>query len=55
MNNTQFKPLNQVTNKMIINCKVFHAKMKDRISREISGTKVVREQDGRQLHWCKKF
>ena len=34
---------------------MFHAKMKDRISREISGTKVVREQGGRQLHWCKKF
>ena len=51
----QLKRLNRVTNKMLINRKMFHARMKDRISKEISGIKVVREQGGRQLHWCKKF
>ena len=55
MNNTQLRQLNQVTNKMIINRKMFHARMKDMISREKSDTKAVREQGGRQLHWCKKF
>ena len=43
MSNTQFRRLNQVMNKVIINRKVFHERMKTRISREISGTKVVRE------------
>ena len=55
MNNTQLRQLNRVMNKMIINSKVFHARIKYRISGEISGTKVVREQGGRQLHWGKKF
>ena len=54
MNNMQLRQLNQVTNKMIINRNVFHARMIDRIDREIGGTKVVREQDGQQLPWYKK-
>ena len=41
MDNTQLGRLKQVTNKMIINHKVFHAKTKDKISGEISDTKVV--------------
>ena len=32
-----------------------HARMKYKISGEISDTKVVREQGGRQLHWFKNF
>ena len=55
MNNTQLKRLNQVVNKIIINSKVFPTRVKYIISKEISDTKVVREQGGRQLHWCKKF
>ena len=53
MNNTKVRRLNQVTKKVIIKRKVFHARMKDMTSEEISGTKVVREQGGWQLHWCK--
>ena len=55
MNNTQLRQLNRVKNKMIINRKVFHARMKGRIDGEISGTKVVRKQVERQLHWYKKI
>ena len=55
MSNTLPRRLNQVTNKMIINRKVFHARMKNRINKEISGTKVVREQNRQGLHWDKKF
>ena len=47
MNNMQLRRLNKVTNKVIINRKVFHAKMKNIISKEISGTNIVREQGGR--------
>ena len=54
MNNTQLRQLNRVKNKMIINRKVSHARMKDKIDGEISGTKVVRKQVERQLHWYKK-
>ena len=43
MSNMQLRRLNQVRNKVIINRKVFHARIKNRISRETSGTKVVRE------------
>ena len=46
MKNTQLGRLNQVTNKMIINCKAFHVRMKYKISGEISDTKVVREHVG---------
>ena len=46
MNNKQLEQLNQFTNKVIINRKVFHERMKYRINGEISGTKVVREQGG---------
>ena len=51
MNNTQLKRLNQVTNKMIINHKVFHARVEDRISEKISNIKVFREEGRRGLHW----
>ena len=50
MSNMQLRRLNQVTNKFIIYRKVFHARMESRISREKSGTKVVREQSRRGLH-----
>ena len=40
---------------MIINRKVCHGRMKNKISRVITGTKVVREQSRRGLHWDKKF
>ena len=40
---------------MIINCKVFDERMKDRISGEIGGTKFVREQGRQWLHMNKKF
>ena len=55
MNNMQLRRLNHVKNKIIINLKMFHAKMKDMISGEISGTKVVREHGRQGLHWDKKF
>ena len=55
MSNTQLQRLNQVTNKVIINHKVFHVIMEKSISREISNTKVVREQSRRGLHWDKKL
>ena len=55
MSNMKLKRQNQVTNKVIINHKVFHGRMKNRISREISGIKVVLEQSRRGLHWNKKF
>ena len=55
MSNTQLRRLNQVTNKVIINRKVFHARMENRISREISDTKVAREQSRRGLHSDKKL
>ena len=41
MNKTQLKRLNQVTNRMIINHKVFHARVKYRVGGEIGDTKVV--------------
>ena len=41
MNKIQLGRLNQVMNKVIINRKVSHARMKYKISGEISGTKVV--------------
>ena len=50
MNNTQLGRLNQVTRKVIINRKVFHVRMKNRISEDISGTKIVQEQGGRKPH-----
>ena len=55
MSNKQFGRLNQVTNKVIINRKVFHARMENRISRKINDTKVVREQSKMGLHWDKKL
>ena len=55
MSNTQLRRLNQVTNKVIINRKVLHARMGNRITREISGTKVAREQSRRGLHSDKKL
>ena len=55
MNNTQLGRLNQVIKKVIINRKVFHARMKNRISGEICGTKIFREQGGWQPHWGEKF
>ena len=50
MSNTQLKRLNQVINKLIINRKVFHARMKNRISREMSDTKVIQEQSRQGLY-----
>ena len=41
MSNTRLRRLNQVTNKVLINRKVFHVRMKNRINKEMSGTKVV--------------
>ena len=55
MSNTRLRRLNQVTNKVLINRKVFHARMKNRINKEMSGTKVVREQSRRGLDCDKKF
>ena len=50
MSNMQLRQLNQVTNKVIINHKVFHVRIENKISREINDTKVVREQSRRGLH-----
>ena len=50
MSNMKLRRLNQVTNKVIINHKVFQERMKNKISREISGTKVVREHSRWGLH-----
>ena len=55
MSSTQLRRLNRVTNKAIINRKVFHARMENMIIKEISGTKVVREQSSQGLHWDKKL
>ena len=42
-------------NKVIINRKMFHTRMENRISRDIGGTKVVRKQSRQGLHWDKKL
>ena len=45
MSNTQLRQLNQVTNKVIINRKVFHVIMKNRISREIMAPRLSENRE----------